>query len=550
MEMEGMKFQPEAEKPRADDVALIDRLLKTIVPDAEFDGTRVSWGPSDARVGEEVDYSLSPDMLAAAKRIGRIRGTDDLLATLIVRPLQRKLTKESESQSILVTKLGFFLNGIPPKRKMLANDLLRKETVNVAADRKQERKSHSSSTEERGTELTGDTQKLEYLFATYRAKWIASGGHADPSTFLGAPESLRKWGMDADKIMRKTIDQPGDESVVRGTALELFLGVEIDQQRWFGAEVVRVAAVDDYSNSLDLALEFPFDAELGIVPRLAIDFTTAESRDVLDKKLKKLGKGTSVNFFRSKVEKNDRGEAFEGRVEDLPMVILGVNGAVLSEVGASLRRGEKIGPDHPVKAVLLRQAEIQVGLQIRTLAAEFARNALRNMPTEISTRRAVEAYAAGFESGSDFLKNIPAIRDVMKSVPVGGMEYYLGKGTTSRLRNLLAVHKGIERQLAKTDERNPEARRLGKSIRLSQALQEIRQQPAQSKISPIGEIFLRVARLRHFCETLRRAHCQQVAHLPLGIVGLARQRVDRRDGLVGGSVGWGYLAVGQLGHRV
>ncbi len=546
-----MKFSPEAGKSRADDVALVDRLLKSIVPDAEFDGARVIWQDGkDRRTATPAEYSLSPDTLAACRRLAKLPGSDDLLATIVLRPLQRMLAPANGVNPAIMTKMGNLLNRISSDRKMLAAELLQKELAKIAAERKPRGKPGPPAPEGNREGSPERMEDLNFLFATYRAEWIASGGHADPSTFHGAPESLRKWGMNADRTMRMTIDQPADESIVRGTALELFLGVEIERQRWFGAEVVRVAAVDDYSNSLDLALEFPFDAELGIVPRLAIDFTTSESNDVLSKKILKLGKGTSVNFFRSKVEKNGRGEAFEGRVEDLPMVILGVNGKVLSDVGASLRRGEQVGPEHAIRTVLLRQAEIQVGLQIRTIAAEFARNALRNMPTDAATLRAVEAYATGFESGGDFLANVSAIRDIMRSVPVGGMDYYLGRQATNRFRNLLAVHANLEARISETNRQDPEASRMAGSIKLSRRLEAVQHQPAQSKISPIGEIFLRVAGLGFIGQPFRRASYQKLAHLPLGIIGLSRERVDCRERLVGRAVGWGYLVFRLLGHRV
>jgi len=564
MEMEGLKFLPETEKPRADDVVLIDRLLKSVVPDAEFDGSSVSFADDKEKPSAlAAEYSLSSDTLAAVRRISETPGSEDLVATIVLRPLQKILSASQKTQPVVVTKLGYYLNRIPGARKELAAMAFQKELVRIKAERKaiatkrraDEESRYASAKRaaiesRRRVDLVEDGSRLGFLFATYRAKWLATGGHADPNSFLGAPETLRKWGADADKTMRKSIDQPGSESNVQGTGLELFLGVEIEDQRWFGAEVVRVAAVDDYANSLDLAIEFPYDGELGIVPRLAIDFTTAETQSVLNHKLEKIGKGTNVNFFRSKVEKNDRGEAFEGRVEDLPMVILGVNKDVLSGVDASLRRGEKIGPDHPIKAILLRQAEIQVGLQIRTITAEIMNNALRNMPTDAPTRKAVEAYSTGFESGGGFLSNVAAIRDIVKTIPVGGMDYYLGEAATNRLRNLLAVHGHLERQLASTNERHPEVRGMAKSIRLTRTLQSAQNQPVQRKISPIGDIFLRVARLGFLGEAIRRAFEKELAHLPFRVIRLAFKRRDRRDGLVGRPFRWGYLVVRLLGHRV
>lgn len=550
MNMEGMRFQPEVDRPSASDVALIDRLLKLAVPDSDFDGAAVSLPDGkNNRTATPVEYSLSPDTLAACQRIAAIPGSEDLVATLVLRPLQRKLSPFDGINPAIVTRLGSFLNRIPSDRKMLATELFQKELAKISAERKRAGQSRPPPSEGRREESAENATDLGFLFATYRAKWLASGGHTDPSTFLGAPETLRKWASNADQTMRNTIDNPGDASNVSGTGHELFLGVEIADQNWMEANVIRVTAADDYANGIDLAIEVPYDPVLGIFGVCGFDFTTNPNEATLSHKLEKNDRGTRMNFFRSKLDVRE-GAPYEGPKENIPMVILGVNRDILSQVGSALRRGEKIGPEHPIKAILNRQAEIQIGLQIRTLATSMMDNALANMPRDAEMRRIVEEFAASVRADTGFLRNVSAVRDMVKYVSAEGMAYYLGRPAAERLRNLLAVHGHLEKAIAKTDMERPEVRRLAQSIKLNKAIASLDSQPSQAKISPDGEIFLRVARLGFLSQFARRVGLQPCKQGSLGFLGLVAQRLNRRDGLVRGTVGWGYLIVWLLGHRV
>jgi hypothetical protein len=307
---------------------------------------------------------------------------------------------------------------------------------------------------------------IQFLYALYRGKWERSGGHADPATFKDVSPGVLKWAQDADREMKRRLEDPGNTAVMRGTALELFLGVEIEEQKWFGGEVVRVAAVDDFANSLDLAIEWERDEELGVVPRLAVDFTTSERDDVLDKKLKKLSEGTSVNFFRSKAE------SFEGRVNDLPMVILGVNADVLSEAAERLVSGSRVDHDYPLKEILLRQAAIQVGLQIRKLGANLAAGAFDRTSRRPAARTAIGAYVDGLRNNPNFTRDMTHAVEILCAIPEEEMRYYLqSKHKVTRLRTLLAVHKRLAVQLASIEQSHPETERIAASLKLTMKLE-------------------------------------------------------------------------------
>ena len=550
-----MKFSPEAGKPRADDVALIDRLLKSIVPDAEFDGAQVTWQDGkDKRTSTPAEYSLSPDTLAACRRIAGATGSEDLLATIVLRPLQRMLAPAEGDNPAIMTKMGNFLNRISSDRKMLAAELFQRELAKISYERRvagNAKRARPQAPESVRGDVSSERASIDFLRAAYRPQWLANGGPIDPNTFESVPDSIKRWAANEIESIRATFQDDKDgEHVGRGEALEMFAGVELARHRWLGAEISVASTLDDYRNGVDLVGEF-VDPETGEVARCALDLGSTRTMEGAGKKLRKGNSGAEVQFFRSKVETKD-GKGVEMRLEGVPMVILGVTGAVLAEVGAAVRRGEKVGPDHPIGAVFLRQAEIQVGLQIRKIAADFMANALDNMPSEPETLRAVETYAEGYRrSGDGFLRNVHAVRDLMRAVPADGAAYYLGRREAERLRNLLVIHKVLAQKIALIDETRPDVRRISDMATISRTLKEYgRPQPSQSKISPIGEIFLRVARLCLLRDRFRGLSLEAVHQSLFGIVGLPRKQIDRRDDLVGRPFRWGYLVVRLLGHRV
>ncbi len=494
---------------------MIDGLLKSIVPDAGFDGAGISWDQGGVRTTEAVDYALSPDTLAVAKRIASIPGSEDMVASLILRPLQKKMAGDPSHTSVLVTKLGFYLNRISTDRKMLATNLFQKELAKLLQERKNssaQRKSSDGQMEASAVERATERANIDFLRAAYRPQWLASGGPIDPNSFESVPDSMKRWAADEIESIRATfLDDKTGEHVGRGESLEMFAGVEIPRHRWLGAEISIASTIDDYRNGVDLIGEF-VDPGTGEHAQCAFDLGSTRTTEGADKKLKKGKKGAEVLFFRSKVQK-ENGKFVETSLKDIPMIILGVTGTVLSEVGAAVRRGEKIGPDHPIGVVFLRQAEIQVGMQIRQLAADFVSSALENMPSDPATLAAVRAYAEKFRSGEDFLRDIPAIRDMMRTVPAEGTAYYLGPREATRLRHLLIIHNVLFQKIATVDETRPDVRRVSEQATLSRRLQErSRPQPAQTKISPIGEIFLRVARSRLVGEPSRGVDQQSFAH--------------------------------------
>lgn len=524
MEMEGKFYRPnlEAEPVRSAEARLVETVLTSVVPDATYDGFFLSWKQGGIRMKEPFTLKLPQGHAAVLGERAVDRSTKQALVLL---PLRAELARRGAPFTRIQTKVADALNRLPHDVRNAANTIAQHASAEASRPRDlPEAPPHPPSAREHA-------MNVDYVHTLYRAKWLASGGPTDPSTFAGLPEPTKQWAKkEVEAIRLSFTDDPNGEHVIRGAALETFLSVEIEQQRWFDAEVVRVSTFDDYRNGLDLVLEWQEDEELGIIPRLAVDFTTAQSPETLSSKLAKLNKGTNVNFLRSKAED------FEGRVEDIPMVILGLNAEVLSEVGADLLRGGKMTPDHPLRALLLRQAEIQVGLQIRKLSADLVANALEERPNDPDTRKAVRAYADAMRADPSFTKDVARVADIVRSIPPYDLEYFLGSPRdATRLLHLLGIHRQLEKQLASADTQHPETKRLASSIRLSQRLEDAHAQPVSfTKTSPVGEV-LRLGLGRRLCveQLVGRIPFKQALQTGFGVASFLSESIDRARDLVG-----------------
>lgn len=479
MEMEGRFFPIEPREAQKKERPVTERVLQDALRAAGFRQARVTanelaWegAKGTSVVSQFVD--LGPAVSAALRHASETKQDPRISEVIVLRALQEKNVGPFADD----IKLRHYVNSIPAPLREQANTLV------------QRAKGETRAPAEHGISDREKAMNLDYLLTVYRAKWLAGGGPTDPNSFAGVPEVTKKWAAGEVETIRSSFtDDPAGEHVVRGAALEMFLSVEMEQQRWFDAEVARVSTFDDYRNGLDLVLEWPADPDLGVVPRLAIDFTTSKNPRGLDDKLAKLKRGTNVNFFRSKIEKT--GDApFEGRIEDIPMVILGLDADVLSEIGAAQLRGEKMTPDHPLRALLLRQAEIQVGMQIRKLAADLVANALDDRPNDPVTRRAVLAYANGMRNDPEFTKDVSRVAEILRSIPAYDMGYFLqDRRAATRFRHLLGIHRRLTEQLASADEQHPDAMRLASKVKLSRRLEQgTGQEASLTKTSPVGEV--------------------------------------------------------------
>jgi hypothetical protein len=164
-------------------------------------------------------------------------------------------------------------------------------------------------------------------------------------------------------------------------------------------------------------------------------------------------------------------EPFEGRVSDLPMVILGLNTDVLSDVATRLMSGGRISPEHPLRHVLLQQVMIQVDLQIRALAAELVAAAIDQPSDNPTSSNAVQAYADGIRTDPHFTKDMPRTVEILRSIPTEDMQFFLkSKQNAARLRTLLAVHRRLFAQVKAIGQPHSVAKKMAAKLKLTKRL--------------------------------------------------------------------------------
>jgi hypothetical protein len=118
----------------------------------------------------------------------------------------------------------------------------------------------------------------------------------------------------------------------RSEILEALLTNQIQQALWFGENyfVVQASEYDDVLNHTDLIAEF---REKDEIIRLAIDVTTSENKNILEKKIKRIEKGidqgklTTLNILFEEIEPPSK-----GKIEMIPRVIIGTNKEGIKEL--------------------------------------------------------------------------------------------------------------------------------------------------------------------------------------------------------------------------
>ena len=155
------------------------------------------------------------------------------------------------------------------------------------------------------------------------------------------------------------------EAHQRALILEAILGHHIEQSNWFGpnCSVAFASEYDDRFHNTDLVLEFNQDDK---VIRLAVDITTAETPEVLEKKRIKIKKDiekgalTNLKYFISEAEPEKKGKLF-----GLPRVIIAATGQgveFLSEM--IIKKDAKALAKTSVQVALLKEVIIQLEKEI------------------------------------------------------------------------------------------------------------------------------------------------------------------------------------------
>jgi hypothetical protein len=142
--------------------------------------------------------------------------------------------------------------------------------------------------------------------------------------------------------------------------LEAIILTEGEMSEWFGnAQVLKSARYDDYTNKIDLVVEWYSPEDGSRILALAVDVTFGEStswqklNDIKSEILR--GQLGSMRYFR-----DNRGDIW-GTRKNIPRVVIGVNKSSVEELAGLWINDEKkkLGA-HPVQRVLLEEMYSQM----------------------------------------------------------------------------------------------------------------------------------------------------------------------------------------------
>ncbi|HBP00421.1 TPA: hypothetical protein DD617_04530 [Candidatus Uhrbacteria bacterium] len=128
------------------------------------------------------------------------------------------------------------------------------------------------------------------------------------------------------------------------------------------------------------------------------------------------------------------------------MVILGVDRATLRKILEETNTDREKLAEHPIRALLVEQAAIQTGLQVRELCARLVGNTIgRDEKISERIRTAVQMYREGIKSDREFTKKIDVVADLFSGIPKEELtQAFQDKDQADRLFQILHVYKKIE----------------------------------------------------------------------------------------------------------
>jgi hypothetical protein len=477
--MRGDYYQPSTpEAGLPPDAARVDRLLKRCLPGASYDGSKLSWNGTKGRVTRDFIFRPDADSAAALNEMfsGRA-GSRTHAETTLLRLIQDEMQRLNDSAMNYgpAYRISRELSEVPSNVRRQASETFQKTVALEAARRKRiERERQELRERQASAAVDASEQKLFWSEQEERAKAaykIMSAGMRQelrPADFTGVgtaeerAAAQREQDVATERFARQRVEEP---ELQFGDLLEVFMQVELSRQDWFGAEFVQTSKHDDYFNGTDGVLEWPGDGPESSV-RLALDFTVAQSDLSLNKKYRKLTKGTSVRFFRSTVP-DAQGKVYEASLQNVPMVILGVDRSMLRRTLDETRGNPEKLRAHPIRALIVEQAYVQIGLQVREACARLFGNVVGNednVPGPL--RDAVRAYADRIGADRATVRDDPS---VVAKIFSGLSEQELSVGFQdkdqgSRLAQLLRVFERLrERHASLKDKLAPAKEWLGKS---------------------------------------------------------------------------------------
>lgn len=249
----------------------------------------------------------------------------------------------------------------------------------------------------------------------------------------------------------------------RGLLMENFLEVEVDRSDWFGATTVRTTRFDDFFNGVDLVLEWEQEEGDGVIPRLAVDVTTARGGAVLRNKQSRADAPARVKYFRSDVTGKDL-------TIFAPEIILAVQPEIIEILAgeADKARVQKTGrgeyneivktdtlppkafAEHPIQLLLLQQAREQLARLIALSDSDGAWDYAK-LPQDFVAR------LQAFDTLPDEERSYKELADIFASLP--------GTETARALRQVRVDGRDAQNKKLEWKQRIAVYRRVAQKIR-------------------------------------------------------------------------------------
>ncbi|MDA1038457.1 MAG: hypothetical protein O2877_02085 [bacterium] len=251
-----------------------------------------------------------------------------------------------------------------------------------------------------------------------------------------------------------------DPKFKNGNLLESFLRFETEKANWFDASVFQTTEYDDLFNGVDAVLEWE-DEEGTIV--LAVDFTGNPKSGLVEEKMTRAGRGASVEYFETDFPEEDVDQF--SFLNGIPRVVLGVSTDQLQNLMQTAyenridtektykdREGKKrkiqvvqrgTFRDHPLRFMLLEQAERQLRIQILKDIFKI-KTSISDTPEFSSVDKEISALT----SGTSGAKEYDSLFEAIWSIPNAMLRQALGNGGRRLMKRRVAAWSKVNERLA------------------------------------------------------------------------------------------------------
>ncbi|MFH1405227.1 MAG: hypothetical protein ABIH21_03980 [Patescibacteria group bacterium] len=292
-----------------------------------------------------------------------------------------------------------------------------------------------------GNEPEHKDAKLWSFFNEYKTPGIGKAiARPDIDSFSHLPDQTKE----KDKaLLEQKQAHPGllvqHETGPDAFAFENFLTTQAHNNNWFGGEFSPTNVYDDWISGADAYVEWT--DENGSPVRLAIDFTAAKQFTPFWNKSDKLEGNVQLKYLRSAVENDENSKPKETKIF-IPIVILGVDSSVYRLVA---KNNDTVGPDYPLKRLLLEQTKAQIDLQIvllihKTFESSRAKRSKGVGDSQNQYKALGDNYSA--EQAIKFFTSLD--EEVVNAV--------MNEKQSTRMNQLMRIKKNVDEQVAQAEQ--------------------------------------------------------------------------------------------------